>query len=444
MRIAVIGTGYVGLVTGACFAQIGHTVTCIDVDAEKIANLQSGIIPIYEPGLENLVKDKLAEKKLFFTTDYSLGVSNADLCFIAVPTPSQDDGSCDISYVASAVRSIAEAMNEPKIIAIKSTVPVGTCHQIYRWIDEVLLERGVAFSFSVVSNPEFLREGTAIYDCLNPDRILIGSDSPHAIGIMKELYTPLNLKDEKILVTDSRSAEMTKFAANAMLATRISFMNELSEICKGTGANIEEVRKGIGSDSRIGEDFLFAGVGFGGSCFPKDLRALISIGKEVGSGTSILQAVCEVNLLQKKWLGYQIEDYFKDLLGKTIAIWGLAFKPNTDDIREAPALDVIEHLLRRGAQVRIFDPVAMKKGKEFFTGESNITWCLDELDAADGSDAIALITEWNQFQLVDFKTVKIKMNGSAFFDGRNQFEPISMEHYGFDYICVGMQTKTRI
>jgi UDPglucose 6-dehydrogenase len=441
MRIVIIGTGYVGLVTGACYAEMGHTVICLDIDEIKIANLKLEIIPIYEPGLEELVKRNVAQKRLFFTTDYKEGISNSDLCFIAVSTPSKEDGSCDTSFVEAAARSIAEHMDSYKIIVNKSTVPVGTSALITEWIHDELQKKGASTSFDVASNPEFLREGAAIQDCLKPDRILIGSNSVNATATLKKLYASFSFDEEKILIMDVRSAEMTKFAANAMLATRISFMNELAEICKKVGANINEVRKGIGSDSRIGYDFLYSGVGFGGSCFPKDLRTLISTGKQTGSKTAILQAVVDVNNQQKKWIGNKLTAYFKTkggLLGKRIALWGLSFKPDTDDIREAPSLDAIEYILSQGAYLQIFDPIAMPTGKKYFKNTANISWYESELDAATDADAVILVTEWKQFQFIDFKMIKEKMNGKAFFDGRNQYKVSEMRNKGFDYFCIGI------
>lgn len=441
MQILIVGTGYVGLVTGACFAEMGHMVVCLDIDANKINKLQEGIVPIYEPGLEELVKRNIQQRRLKFTTDYRLGVASAEVCFIAVPTPSREDGSCDTSYVETAAAQIAEHMNGYRVIVNKSTVPVGTANLVARVIREHQKKKGISVPFDVVSNPEFLKEGAAVQDCLKPDRIIIGADEPKAAEILKEIYSAFTLSHDRILLMDTLSAEMTKYAANAMLATRISFMNEMADICKKVGANINEVRKGIGSDTRIGYHFLYPGVGYGGSCFPKDIRALISIAKQVGSEASLLEAADIVNNRQKKILGQKMLQYFKSrggLTGKTVAIWGLSFKPDTDDMREAPSLTLIEELAKQGVSLRVFDPVAMPNAKKMLEGVANITWCTDEFDAATNADAIALLTEWKQFRLVDFKPVKDRMKGIAFFDGRNQYKPLEMKYKGFDYIAIGI------
>jgi UDPglucose 6-dehydrogenase len=436
MQILMVGTGYVGLVTGACFAEMGHTVTCLDIDEKKIELLNRGSIPIYEPGLEEIVKRNIKQQRLFFTTDYN-AVASAAVCFIAVPTPSREDGSCDTSFVESAARQIAAHMTDYKIIVNKSTVPVGTGAKVAAAIREVNPD----LSFDVVSNPEFLKEGAAVQDCLKPDRVVIGSDNPKAAEKIKEIYSPFMLNHERILLMDILSAEMTKYAANAMLATRISFMNEIAAICKKVGANVNEVRKGIGSDSRIGYSFLYPGVGYGGSCFPKDVRALISTAKEVGLEPLVLQATDQVNNRQKKLLGQTISRYFSKrggLKGKTVAVWGLSFKPDTDDMREAPSLTFIEDLIHQGATLRLFDPVAMPNARKILEGIPNIHWCESEFEAAQGADAIALLTEWKQFRLVDFNPVKAKMKGHVFFDGRNQYKPLEMKNKGFDYISIGV------
>jgi len=442
MQILMVGTGYVGLVTGACFAEMGHSVVCLDIDADKIQKLQQGIVPIYEPGLEELVKRNIQQRRLRFTTDYAKAVASAAVCFIAVPTPSREDGSCDISYVETAARQIAAHMADHKIIVNKSTVPVGTAYRVATVVREEQKKLGVSVPFDVVSNPEFLKEGAAVQDCLKPDRIIIGSDHPKPAEILKEIYSAFTLSHDRILMMDTLSAEMTKYAANAMLATRISFMNEMADICKRVGANINEVRKGIGSDTRIGYSFLYPGVGYGGSCFPKDIRALISVAKQVGSEPLILQAADSVNNRQKKWLGQKMVSYFSSkggMKGKTIAVWGLSFKPDTDDMREAPSLTFIEDLLKQGASLRLFDPVAMPNAKKILESHSSqIAWCADEFDAAKGADAIALLTEWKQFRLVDFKPIRDNMKGIAFFDGRNQYKSVDMKNRGFDYISVGV------
>ena len=449
MQILIIGTGYVGLVTGACFAEMGHTVICLDIDQIKIDNLNMGIIPIYEPGLEELVKRNVAQKRLFFTTDYRANEAKAKVCFIGVPTPSKDDGSCNTSYVEAVANAIGEHMNEFKIVVNKSTVPVGTADLVTKTIRAAQERRGVSIPFDVVSNPEFLKEGAAIQDCLKPDRIVIGADSMQAAEIMRQLYEPFTLSRDRIIIMDVVSAEMTKYAANAMLATRISFMNEMANICQKVGADINQVRKGIGSDSRIGYQFLYPGVGYGGSCFPKDIRALIAIADDAGVNAPLLEAVDAVNVRQKKILGQKIIDYFtkKDKVrGKTVAIWGLSFKPDTDDMREAPSLELIEQLLDAGAFLRLFDPISMPVAKKIVNDPKitqRITWCENELDAATGADCIALMTEWKQFRLVDFNLIGSVMNGKAFFDGRNQYKSKVMAMLGFDYVCIGVPEAIR-
>lgn len=443
MRILVIGTGYVGLVTGACFAEMGHHVTCLDIDLDKIEKLNQGIIPIFEPGLEEIVKRNVKAHRLRFTDDYKQAVSESLVCFITVPTPMGAHGEADLSYVKNAVESIAQEMNDYRVIVNKSTVPVGTASFVAEVMQETLHRRNAAIEFDVVSNPEFLKEGDAVNDFMKPDRIILGVDNVRVGIIMKELYAPFNLNHDRIIQMDVVSAEMTKYAANAMLATRISFMNELSGLCELMGADITQVRKGIGSDSRIGYSFLYAGAGFGGSCFPKDLKALQSTAKGLNYPMTILNAVEEVNEHQKKVLGNKICEYFSarnGLAGKTIAIWGLAFKPGTDDMREAPSLVLIEHLAKEGAHLRLFDPVAAEKAKELPLLQNlhdKITWCADEEDAAKGADAIALITEWKQFRFVDFQPILKQMKGRAFFDGRNQYHRHEMAVKGFDYISIG-------
>lgn len=438
MHILMVGTGYVGLVTGACFAEMGHMVTCLDINEEKINMLKKGEIPIFEPGLDELVKRNLAQKRLKFTTDYAKAVSEAKVCFIAVPTPSRPDGSCDISYVESAAKEIAKHMNGYKIIVNKSTVPVGTAARVAAVIRQ---ERGDSVPFDVVSNPEFLKEGAAVQDCLKPDRIIIGANAPKALELMKEIYSPFTLNHDRMIFMDILSAEMTKYAANAMLALRISFMNEIADVCKKVGANINEVRKGIGSDSRIGYSFLYPGVGYGGSCFPKDVRALIATAKNAGIEPILLESIDAVNERQKKILGAKMIHYFATRGGvkdKTIGIWGLSFKPDTDDMREAPSLTFIEVLLKEGAKVRLFDPVSIPNAKKILGDSPQITWCSDEFEAASGADAVALLTEWKQFRLVDFQNVQTRMKGIAFFDGRNQYKPVDMKERGFDYIAIGV------
>ena len=369
MKILMVGTGYVGLVTAACFSEMGHHVICLDIDAQKIANLHDGILPIFEPGLKEIVDRNVAAGRLSFTTDYAEGVQQATVCFVAVPTPSNQDGSCNLSYVYSAVSEIARHLDSYKIIVNKSTVPIGTAHQVKELISSVLKERGSDLSFDVVSNPEFLKEGCAINDCMKPDRIILGVENSHAAKIMREIYSAFTINHDRIFVMDTVSAEMTKYAANAMLALRISFMNELAHLCEKTGANVKQVRIGIGSDQRIGYQFLYAGAGYGGSCFPKDIRALASIARQHDVEMSILDAVDAVNERQKKILAGKILSFFSSQGGvkdKTIAIWGLAFKPDTDDIREAPSVSLIEELLEQGALIRAYDPAAMNNARQNF------------------------------------------------------------------------------
>ena len=441
MHLTIIGTGYVGLITGACFAEMGHTVMCLDIDQQKIENLKKGIIPIYEPGLEEMVMRNMNGRRLYFSTDYNQAIPFGKVCFIAVPTPSRVDGSCETKYVESAARQIASCMKEDLIIVNKSTVPVGTAAKVRQIIQNELSAKGSSLSFDVASNPEFLKEGAAIQDCLKPDRIVIGAISPKTADTLREIYSPFVMNHDKILLMDIPSAEMTKYASNAMLATRISFMNEMAEICKSVGANINEVRKGIGSDSRIGYSFLYAGAGYGGSCFPKDIRALVAKAQEVGGEARLLKAVDEVNNRQKKVLSQKIMQYFNKRGGinnKTIAVWGLSFKPDTDDMREAPSLVLIEDLLKQGAKLRLFDPIAMPNARNLLKDQPNLVWCTDEFDAVQGADAVALLTEWKQFRLVDLTPVRKNMKGIAFFDGRNQYKPLEMKMKGFDYISIGI------
>jgi UDPglucose 6-dehydrogenase len=444
MNILVVGTGYVGLVSGACFAEMGHNVICLDIDSEKIKNLKNGKIPIYEPGLEEVVQRNIAAKRLEFTTEYKTGVENSTACFLALPTPSSEDGSADLSYIEMAAKEIALYMNDYKVIVNKSTVPVGSAFRVKEIIQKELSSQNKEIEFDVVSNPEFLKEGSAISDCLKPDRIVIGTDSQRAKKAMYEIYSAFTINHDCIIDMDILSSEMTKYAANAMLATRISFMNEISQICKRVGADVNNVRKGIGSDSRIGYSFLYAGIGYGGSCFPKDVKALIQTSKEVGYEPKLLNSVEEVNKHQKNELANTISKYFeKDggVSNKTIAIWGLSFKPDTDDMREAPSLVIIKKLIEKGAKVKLFDPVAMENAKKMIDDHENITWCKDEFDAAHDADAIALLTEWKQFRLVNFSPIKKKMKQSVLFDGRNQYLEKEMKDKGFDYIGIGLPQK---
>lgn len=440
MHILIIGCGYVGLVTAICFAEMGHIVTCLDIDEEKIENLKKGIIPIYEPGLKDLLERNTAAQRLHFTTSYKDALPTASVCFIAVPTPSQKDGSCDLSYVLHAASEIAHHMQEAKTIVIKSTVPIGFSLQLKAHVQTILEERNAALSFDIVSNPEFLKEGSAIQDCMKPDRIILGITHPQSEKIMREIYSAFTINRDRILIMDTISAELTKYAANAMLATRISFMNELSHLCEKTGANINQVRIGIGSDTRIGLQFLYAGAGYGGSCFPKDLRALLCLAKSYGVSLPILEAVELVNERQKKTLSAKILSYFSERGGiqdKTIAIWGLSFKPDTDDMREAPSLVLIETLLAHGARLRVFDPVAMPNAKRLLKGKRDILFCEDEYEAALGASAIALVTEWKQFRFVDWSKISVSMEERVFFDGRNQYPSQEMLFRDFTYFGIG-------
>ncbi len=437
-RILVIGTGYVGLVTAACLSEMGYSVTCLDINAEKIANLEQGVLPIYEPGLKELVDRNFQAKRLTFTTDYPESIRQSLICFIAVPTPSAEDGSCNLHHVINAVSEIGKHMNGYKIIVNKSTVPVGTAACVRGKVSAILQERGLDLPFHVVSNPEFLKEGSAINDCMKPDRIVLGTESQEAAKIMRELYSPFTINHDRIFVMDTLSAEMTKYAANAMLALRISFMNELSHLCEQTGADIKQVRVGIGSDQRIGYQFLYAGAGYGGSCFPKDIRALISMGKQKHVSTPILNAVEEINQLQKKSLSAKILAYFSSQGGvrdKTIAIWGLSFKPDTDDLREAPSLILIQDLLEAGARIQAYDPVAMPAAFKLFGPQ--VVFCKDEYHAAMQADAIALITEWRQFRHIDFTKIIPHLRQKVFFDGRNQYQLSEMQALGMEYFGIG-------
>jgi UDPglucose 6-dehydrogenase len=445
-QIVIIGTGYVGLVTGACFAEMGQRVTCLDIDKEKIGRLNLGEIPIFEPGLEEIVRRGIAAGRLSFTTDYRAAVPTATVCFIAVPTPSLPDGSCDLQYVLSAARRIGEEMTGYCIVATKSTVPVGTAERIRA---EVTHAQKRPIPFDVVSNPEFLKEGSAVLDCLKPDRVILGSDSTRAAAVMKEIYAAFTLNHDRILLMDIPSAEMTKYAANAMLATRISFMNEIAGLCEELGASIHSVRIGLGADPRIGYHFLYAGAGYGGSCFPKDIRALEMMAQSVGYETPLLHAVSTVNRRQKKRLLEKLIAHFggpQRMEGKTIAIWGLAFKPDTDDVREAPALELVHDLLALGAHLRLYDPVAMPRAQTLLSTHEKslaITWCTDEYDAAAGADAVTLVTEWKQFRFVDFDEISLRLKQKAFFDGRNQYKPEDMEARGFSYFGIGIPQRPR-
>lgn len=437
MKVCVIGTGYVGLVAGACFAECGNDVICVDIDQAKIDKLNKGIIPIYEPGLEEIVKKNMKDGRLSFATELGESVKKSLFVFIAVGTPSDKDGSADLNAVLSVAREIGKNLNSFKIIVDKSTVPVGTADKVKAAIKEVSSQE-----FDVVSNPEFLKEGAAIDDFMKPDRIVIGADNIRTAELMKELYSPLNRTSDRVLVMDVRSAEMTKYAANAMLATRITFMNEIANLCERVGANVDWVRKGIGTDSRIGSSFLFPGVGYGGSCFPKDVKAVIATARENGYNFKILEMVEEVNNEQKKRLGEKIIAYFsekhpgkKDFNGFTIGIWGLAFKPKTDDMREAPSIVVIDMLLKKGFKVQAYDPEAMDVAKGIFGDK--ITYSKSDYETLKNADALAIITEWNEFRRPDFDKIKSLLKSPLIFDGRNIYDPAKMREMGFEYFSIG-------
>ncbi|MCB9907813.1 MAG: UDP-glucose/GDP-mannose dehydrogenase family protein [Planctomycetes bacterium] len=432
MRITVIGTGYVGLVAGTCFAESGNTVTCIDIDQEKVRKLRDGIIPIYEPGLEELLRRNVRDGRLQFTTDYTEGLKGAEIAFIAVGTPPGEDGSADVQYVLSAAKSIAQQMKGYMVVVDKSTVPVGTAAKVAETI-----AANTKHEFDVVSNPEFLKEGTAIDDFLKPNRVVIGSSSERAKRIMDDLYEPFVRTGNPIIHMDVASAELTKYAANAMLATRISFMNEVANICKLVGANVDNVRRGIGSDERIGSRFLFSGVGYGGSCFPKDVKAIVHTAEKHGYDFQILRAVESVNERQKLVLFDFITARFgKDLSGRRFALWGLAFKPNTDDMREAPAIVLADQLLAAGAQVVAHDPEAMDESKAHYLGD-RIEYAAGPMAAVEGADALVLVTEWNEFRRPDFEQIKASLKQPVIFDGRNIWSRTKLEGLGFEYQGIG-------
>jgi UDPglucose 6-dehydrogenase len=437
LKIAIVGTGYVGLVTGACFAEVGNEVLCLDVDENKIRKLESGGIPIYEPGLAEVVKRNEAAGRLHFTTDVARAVRFGTVQCIAVGTPPGEDGSADLQHVVEAARNIGRHMTEYRVVVDKSTVPVGTADKVRAAIAEELARRAVKVPFAVVSNPEFLKEGAAVEDFMRPDRVVIGSDDAQATQIMRTLYAPFQRSHERLLMMDVRSAELTKYAANAMLATRISFMNELANLAERLGADIEEVRKGIGSDPRIGYQFLYAGIGYGGSCFPKDVKALIRTAEQAGGTLPVLEAVEQVNAEQKRVLARKILKRFGKLTGRRIAVWGLAFKPNTDDMREAPSRVLIEELLSNGATVSAYDPVAMKAAKSAFADLKGIVFADSPLAAVEGADALAVVTEWKEFRSPDFQAIRARLKTPAVFDGRNLYDPEEMTRAGLEYYPVG-------
>jgi UDPglucose 6-dehydrogenase len=438
MRVTIFGTGYVGLVTGACLADAGNQVMCVDIDAEKVEHLKRGELPIYEPGLEPIVKRAVDSGRLQFTTDADAGVAHGLFQFIAVGTPADEDGSADLQYVLGVARAIGSRMHEYRIIVNKSTVPVGTADKVRVEVQAALDERGLPTEFDVVSNPEFLKEGAAVEDFNKPDRIVIGTDNPRTAELLRELYEAFNRNHERLLVMDVRSAELTKYAANAMLATKISFMNELANLAEHLGADIEQVRVGIGSDPRIGYEFIYPGCGFGGSCFPKDIRALAASAAATGYNADIMHAVHVVNERQKSTLYRKIATFYGgNLAGKVIAIWGLAFKPNTDDMREASSRVLIEALWAAGAKVQAYDPVASHEARRIYGERSDLILCKQAEDALNGADALAIVTEWREFRSPDFAKIKETLRDPVIFDGRNLYEPRVLKRQGFRYFAVG-------
>lgn len=438
MKITVVGTGYVGLVSGTCFAEMGNRVTCVDVDERKIENLKKGIIPIYEPGLETMVLDNIANKNLFFTTNLAEAIQDVEVVFIAVGTPMGDDGSADLQYVLSVAKSIGKAMQKRLIIVDKSTVPVGTADKVKETIQKELNVRGENIEFHVVSNPEFLKEGKAIQDFMKPDRIVIGADNQYAFDKMKTLYSSFFMQNDRFITMDIRSAEMTKYAANAMLATKISFMNEIANICERVGADVNKVRLGIGSDSRIGYSFIYPGCGYGGSCFPKDVLALNRLAKEVGYDAELIQSVDNVNNRQKYVIAEKvIKKYGEDLSNRTFAIWGLSFKPETDDMREAPAIYIIKELVKHGAKIQAYDPKAVHEAKACYLKDIDVQYVESKYEALKGADAMLLLTEWKEFRSPDFDEIGKLLKEKVIFDGRNQYIAYELEEQGFEYIRIG-------
>ena len=441
MRITIIGTGYVGLVTGACFAEMGNKVICVDQDKVKIEGLKSGIIPIFEPGLKPMVNESYQKGVLAFTTSIDEAINETEIIFIAVGTPQNEDGSADLTHVLKVAKEIGEKMNHPLIVVDKSTVPVGTADKVRAAIQSALDRRNEDIEFDVVSNPEFLKEGSAIKDFMQPDRVVIGSENESSTNALKALYRPFTINRERFIQMDIKSAEMTKYAANAFLATKISFMNEMSNICERVGADVNMVRMGIGSDNRIGYKFIYPGCGYGGSCFPKDIKALGNTAENNGYTANILQAVEKVNTEQKRVLVQKITGKFgEDLNGKCFAVWGLSFKPGTDDMREAASIIIINGLLDKGATIKAYDPKAMKEAENhYFKKQSNISYCKDKYEALDGADALVLITEWKEFRSPDFDRISSLLKQSVIFDGRNQYDKNMLKKCGYEYYQIGVK-----
>lgn len=440
MRICIVGTGYVGLVSAACFAEMGNDVRCVDVNPQIVARLQQGEVPIFEPGLEDLVRRNSAQNRLSFTTKIADGLRNAQFAFICVGTPPRSDGSCDLTFVENVAREIGEHMDSPLIVVDKSTVPVGTADRVAALVAESLAQRGATIPFEVVSNPEFLKEGDAVSDFMKPDRVVLGTHSEHAAALMRELYAPFARSREKLIVMGVRSAEMTKYAANCMLATKISFINEIATLCERVGADVRDVRTGIGSDHRIGYHFIYPGLGYGGSCFPKDVKALIHTARQSGIVPELLEAVEAVNARQKGHMAERVCNYFAGrggVAGRTLALWGLAFKANTDDMRESPALEIICKLTEAGMKIRAFDPEAADNARTLLADNKLVSVEDDPYEICRGADALLVATEWNQFRNPDFDRLRGLLREAALFDGRNLYAPASLAEQGFAYFCVG-------
>tara|TARA_B100000902_G_scaffold219638_1_gene208636 strand:- start:969 stop:2291 length:1323 start_codon:yes stop_codon:yes gene_type:complete len=440
MKVTVLGSGYVGLVAAACFSEMGNYVVCVDIDKEKILKLKEGIIPIYEPGLTDLIINNQKKRTLNFTTNIKESLKNADVVFIAVGTPMGEDGSADLKYVLQVAKSIGENMNHHLVVVDKSTVPIGTADKVREVIQNILDNRDSQLTFDVVSNPEFLKEGAAIKDFMHPDRIVVGANNDHSMNLMRNLYAPFTISNDRFIGMDIRSAEMTKYAANAMLATKISFINEISNICEHVGADVNQVRRGIGSDKRIGYKFIYPGCGYGGSCFPKDVQALINIANSYGYNPSLISSVEKVNQAQKEVLFSKlINQLGNNLNGKKISIWGLSFKPETDDMREAPSINLIKSIINSGGTVNAYDPKAMNEA-QFYLNDFDVLYSDDKYSALEDADALVLVTEWKEFRSPDFDLMKSKMKNHLFIDGRNQFKPEFVKSKGFKYIQIGVRS----